>query len=236
MWIKICANTSLEDAQFAAASGADAVGFVFAASPRQVTLDQVRVIAPLLPSSLEKIGVFVDAGFDAIVHAVTVCALTGVQLHHTEDVTLASRLKQHFSSQPGAPVRILQVVHYGPDLAERVKALRSNPDVDAILVDSRTVKAVGGTGIVFDWEAAQDSFTAFPCPYGGGRWTECRKCNRSHRNPAPLGGRCRQRSRSLSRQERPGARTRLHRGSPGGVDAARQSRSLNRVGSARPIT
>ncbi len=162
MWIKICANTSLADAQFAAVTGADAVGFVFASSPRQVTVDQVCSIVPLLPSSVEKIGVFVDAGFDSIVQAVIACTLTGIQLHHTEDPALATRLKQHFATPPGAPVRILQVVHYGPDLADRVQALRLNSDIDAILVDSRTAKAVGGTGIPFNWEAAQDSFSGSP--------------------------------------------------------------------------
>ena len=66
LWIKICANTSLADAQLAAEAGADAVGFVFAPSPRRVTAEQVAQIVPQLPAALEKIGVFVDAGFDEI--------------------------------------------------------------------------------------------------------------------------------------------------------------------------
>ena len=47
MWIKICANTNLDDAQLAAELGADAVGFVFAPSKRQVTASgRVREVAP----------------------------------------------------------------------------------------------------------------------------------------------------------------------------------------------
>jgi phosphoribosylanthranilate isomerase len=93
MWVKICANTNLEDAQLAAAAGADAVGFVFAESSRRVTPAQVRAITPHLPDRVGKYGVFVDAGFDVIVAAIEECGLTGVQLHASNDVALQSRLR-----------------------------------------------------------------------------------------------------------------------------------------------
>ncbi|HSZ17052.1 MAG TPA: hypothetical protein VK764_08120, partial [Terracidiphilus sp.] len=70
LWIKICGNTTLADAQLAVDAGADAVGFVFAASPRRVTVAHVAVIVPQLPAAVEKIGVFVDASFDEILEAV----------------------------------------------------------------------------------------------------------------------------------------------------------------------
>src|ERR1700753_2668254 len=96
MWIKICGNTSLEDARFAAECGADALGFIFAPSPRHVDVDLVRQITPELPPEIEKYGVFVDAGFDEIVAAVSACNLTGVQLHRSSDAFLPSHLRQRF--------------------------------------------------------------------------------------------------------------------------------------------
>lgn len=149
LWIKICANTSLEDARLAAEAGADAVGFVFAASPRQVTAHQVSAIVPQLPASLEKIGVFVDAGFEEIAAAVETCALTGVQLHFDAPSDLAAGLRERFGPQ----LRILGVVHFDPQLPLS-EHLDRNHHLSAILVDSRTAKAAGGTGQRFDWELA----------------------------------------------------------------------------------
>jgi phosphoribosylanthranilate isomerase len=159
MWIKICANTSFEDAQLAVDAGADAVGFVFAASPRQVTLAQVKEIAPRLPSSVEKYGVFVDSSFEEIVETVIACGLTGVQLHTASDPKLAQRLREHFAGMPErGRLSLLHVLHYGADFDEQLGRLAGEQAIDAVLIDSRTATAVGGTGISFDWQAAQSSF------------------------------------------------------------------------------
>ena len=158
MWVKICGNTNLEDALAAVEAGADAVGFVFAESPRQVTAAQVREIVSQLPREVEKYGVFVDAGFDAIVRTVEHSGLTGVQLHAGPDVALAPRLREHFDAVSGTRLRILRVLHYNADLEAGLAEARKDDAIDAVLVDSRTAKAVGGTGIAFDWQAARRGF------------------------------------------------------------------------------
>ncbi len=184
LWIKICANTSLADAQLAADAGANAVGFVFAPSPRRVTPAQVAAIVPHLSPALEKIGVFVDASFAEIASTVDSCSLTGVQLHFDAPPELPTQLREHF----GPHLRILRVVHFdvrkaadqtgfvsghdrgthpvGGSRAENTKELAgalapeacfSDPNIDAILVDSRTATAPGGTGQTYDWLAAGKS-------------------------------------------------------------------------------
>ena len=156
MWIKICGNTTLEDAQFAAESGADAVGFVFAPSPRQVNVGQVRRITEKLRGQVEKYGVFVDAGFDEIVSAVTACGLTGVQLHRTSDPRLPARLRQHF---PGRLV-IVSVLHCNDQgFEQQLTNLSQN---DAVLLDSSTPRAIGGTGTTFDWSKARTLLRVAP--------------------------------------------------------------------------
>lgn len=151
LWVKICGNTSLEDAQLAADAGADAVGFVFAPSPRKVTPEQVAAITQHLPEPLEKIGVFVAAGLDEISETIRTSGLTGVQLHSDAGETMPAKLRAEF----GLGLRILRVVHFGEGAAERAVEAASDPNIDAILVDSRTATAVGGTGIAFDWEKAR---------------------------------------------------------------------------------
>lgn len=164
MWIKICGNTTLEDAALAVTHGADAVGFVFAKSPRQVTPEAVGEITRQLPESIEKYGVFVDADLDRIVETVHIAGLTGVQLHATD---LAHQLRKHFTNGVKGTRRlsILQVLHFdanAENFAMQLHALgrQAGPGTfDAVLIDSRTATQPGGTGIAFDWEAARESFT-----------------------------------------------------------------------------
>ena len=155
IWIKICANTSLEDAMMAAEAGADAVGFVFAPSPRRVTAAQVAAIVPHLPATIEKTGVFVDATLEEIVSTVETCGLTGVQLHFDA----ASELTAQLHERLGPERRILGVLHFdagnGEQQAARMAEHVRNLHVDAVLVDSRTKLAVGGTGVTFDWVEAR---------------------------------------------------------------------------------
>jgi len=158
LWIKICGNTSLEDALVAAEAGADALGFVFAPSLRRVTAEQVAAIAPHLPSGVEKIGVFVKAELEEIVSTVQCTGLTGVQLHWDAPSELPAQLRERL----GPGVRVLRVVHFSAESAAQHAAQIAkhvlNPHVHAVLVDSRTAKAAGGTGVAFNWDAAGKAF------------------------------------------------------------------------------
>ena len=154
LWVKICGNTSAADALLAVEAGADAVGFVFAASPRHVTTSEAAGIVARLPKTVETIGVFVDATVEEIYSAVRMCHLTGVQLHWDAASDLPGRLKDHLGQQ----LRVMRVVHFGTDAvaqaSELTAAYEQDPNVDGLLVDSRTAAAAGGTGVVYDWELA----------------------------------------------------------------------------------
>jgi len=160
LWIKICGTTSLEDALLAAEAGADAVGFVFAPSPRRVTQAEVAAIVPQLPEAIEKIGVFVDAELEEIASAVRSCGLTGVQLHFDAEPKLPTMIHKRLGPQ----LRILRVIHFDGENAEqqakRIAEFERDPHVSGVLVDSRTASAAGGTGVRFDWIEARESLFA----------------------------------------------------------------------------
>jgi phosphoribosylanthranilate isomerase len=160
VWIKICANTNLEDALLAAELGADAVGFVFAKSRRRVTSEEVVEITPALPAGVEKVGVFgTDDPFE-VEHHVVCSGLTVAQLHGSFDSSMVRALSGEF----GGKLKIIQTVAYAVDAADRsvsdeafertLNSVFDEPAVWAVLLDTAKAGASGGLGVTFDWVRA----------------------------------------------------------------------------------
>ena len=59
--VKICGITNVEDARAAVQAGADAIGLVFADSPRQVDVVTARRIVDSLPAWVSAVGVLVKS-------------------------------------------------------------------------------------------------------------------------------------------------------------------------------
>jgi phosphoribosylanthranilate isomerase len=164
MWIKICANTNLADAQLAADLGADAVGFVFAPSTRQVTAVEVARITPHLPAHVESVGVFPALPAEDIAQQTQQAGLTAVQLHGGVDLALLQRLQELFQGQ----IKIIQTVHWQIDadgasataVGQQLREIAKQAIVQRVLIDSKLGNAAGGTGAPFNWSAARAVFTA----------------------------------------------------------------------------
>lgn len=90
--VKICGITNLEDALIAIEYGADALGFIFAPSPRQMKISVVRDIVAHLPPFISKVGVFVNSELSLVRETVSACSLSIVQLHGNEDAAYCSAL------------------------------------------------------------------------------------------------------------------------------------------------
>jgi phosphoribosylanthranilate isomerase len=168
MFIKICANTNLEDARLAAELGVDAVGFVFAPSKRRVTPEQVAEITRELPADLAKVGVFTSTDAAEIVQAAKVAGLTAVQLHSAFNPKLVDAI--HAGS--GGVLHVVQVVDVpvGMDLDKLrglLTAVLSHPYVLVALLDASHGGASGGTGRNFDWERTAAEVLAVQEATGG---------------------------------------------------------------------
>ena len=92
MKVKICGITNLNDALAAVEYGADALGFIFAPSPRQVSSETVKAIIDELPPFVTTVGVFVDSSIDEIREAISVCGLDLAQLHGNESPDICAAL------------------------------------------------------------------------------------------------------------------------------------------------
>ena len=83
-WIKICGITSAEDGMMSAELGANAVGFVFASSKRQISLRQARGIVKTLPPEILKVGVFMNQSLEEVNAFSVQSGMDMVQLHGKE--------------------------------------------------------------------------------------------------------------------------------------------------------
>jgi phosphoribosylanthranilate isomerase len=140
VFVKICGITSEEDALLAVAMGADAVGFVFAPSSRQVAAGLVRDIVRRLPPEVLTVGVFRDESAQRVVDVVNGTGLRAAQLHglETADQTMWVRKRVPF---------VIKAFAAGDPVLDRADDFGA----DAILVDSHAP----GSGEVFDWSLAE---------------------------------------------------------------------------------
>ena len=140
MFVKICGTTSEEDALLAVALGADALGFVFAPSPRMVSATRVSDIVKRLPREILTIGVFRNEVPERVVAVVNQAGLGGAQLHGHETPEQAEYVRKR--------VRFLiKAFPAGDPTVARAAEFAA----DAILVDSKSP----GSGKVFDWALAE---------------------------------------------------------------------------------
>ena len=163
MWVKICANTNLDDALLAVEYGADAVGFVFAPSKRRVTAAQVGAITALLPLDVERVGVFADWGAGEIAGAAREAHLTAIQLHGGVDLALVASLR----AMLGPDMSIIHTVPWtiGEDDASAAAArsqLSQLAPGERVLLDAKRGGASGGLGVSFNWERAAPMLRVFP--------------------------------------------------------------------------
>ncbi|MDQ2726581.1 MAG: phosphoribosylanthranilate isomerase [Actinomycetota bacterium] len=153
VFVKICGTTSEDDALLAVAMGADAVGFIFAPSPRQIAPQIASDIAKRLPPEIVTIGVFRDEAPRRVVEIIQTAGLGGAQLHGREgpEATrwVKERLARVIKAFPAGDAGVRRAADYG---------------ADAVLLDAPHP----GSGQVFDWSFAAEVPPGLPLIVAGG--------------------------------------------------------------------
>ena len=129
--VKICGLSTKGAVEAAVSAGADYIGFVFAPSKRQVTVEQAIELAKFIPSHIQKVGVFVSPSRAELLEAIEKVGLDLVQIHGQ----VADDL---FENLPCASIQAVQVDGNGHV---------PNSQADYLLFDA----PVAGSGQTFDW-------------------------------------------------------------------------------------
>ena len=137
MFVKICGITNEADALLSVALGADAVGFIFAPSSRQMSAKAVADIVKILPEDTLTVGVFRDIPAEQVIETAYTAGVKGVQLHGAETKQACKEISAAFSFV----VKVFSLEM--PQLAEA-----NTYPVHAIMIDG----AVPGSGQVYDYE------------------------------------------------------------------------------------
>ena len=164
-WIKICGTTNLEDALMCAEAGADALGFVFAESPRKIDAATASKITVSVPANIEKVGVFVDEAIDRVAEISESAQLDTIQLHGSEWSDYVRKLKKRtgrriIQTTPKFPPNLFldniwRLLTFGYGFILR---LEDPGAVYAWLYDSKRDELAGGTGIRWDWRDGSSAF------------------------------------------------------------------------------
>jgi phosphoribosylanthranilate isomerase len=143
-WIKICGITNVEDAIGAVSLGIDALGFIFAPSPRRINPRIAREIIRHLSPSTKKVGVFVNEELGEVRRIAEDCGLDALQLHGQESPEYCRQI--YLPVIKAIPVKD----------ALSLKEMERYPFA-SILLDAWSADRAGGTGKTFCWEIAREA-------------------------------------------------------------------------------
>lgn len=144
--VKVCGITNAGDARVAADAGADAIGLVFAESPRRVSVEEARGVCIALPDNVLRVGVFVDEGPGEVLRISRELGLDLAQLHGDETPETVTAVRE-------GGVKVMKALRVRN--AASLEAL-DGYDADLFLLDAYSEKARGGTGERFDWGIAKE--------------------------------------------------------------------------------
>lgn len=144
--VKICGLKRVKDIEIVNKFKPDYIGFVFAPSKRQITLENAKQLKALLHPSIQTVGVFVNESIEKIQHYEQQGIIDIAQLHGDEGQVYIKTLKKASNLLIIKAFRLKDV-----ESLERQQDLIENPLLNGVLLDAYNPKGYGGLGECFDW-------------------------------------------------------------------------------------
>jgi phosphoribosylanthranilate isomerase len=141
--VKVCGITRYQDAAMAVQLGVDALGFIFAPSPRRIRPEKAREIIGVIPPFVKTVGVFVDERPDVVRQIIRICGLDLVQFHGDESPDVCG----NFMPRAIKTFRVRD-----RSVLQSIRPYQGK--IRAILFDTYLEERQGGTGKTFDWDIA----------------------------------------------------------------------------------
>ena len=143
-WIKICGVTSVEDAEYVVAAGADAIGLNFVpGSKRRISVEQARLLVAAIAGRVEIVAVVAEPNDDQVRELRDGLGIEWLQLHGAEDAARTAQLLPHAFKAVAIAT------------ADDARHAASFPG-QRLLVDAKVPGSTGGTGQVFDWQLVRE--------------------------------------------------------------------------------
>ncbi|HEY5095820.1 MAG TPA: phosphoribosylanthranilate isomerase [Candidatus Eremiobacteraceae bacterium] len=141
MRVKICGMTDASEITTCVAAGADALGFIFDVGPRGLNVEKAAALTAVTPPFVTTVGVFVNPTPELVRSAIDSCRLDVLQFSGDEDPI--------FCGSFGKPT----IVGAGRRMPSREDLAAAR--AVAVMADSRTGEAYGGTGVPVPIETAR---------------------------------------------------------------------------------
>ena len=142
--IKICGLTRAEDVVAAVEAGADAVGFVFTASPRRISIDTAKRLNGYVPQGVLSVGLFLDQNRSEVEQVISEVPLDILQFHGNETEQECSVF-----NKPWLKAVAME------NTESLMQAERDFPGAAGLLLDSHSKGKRGGSGKLFDWSLSR---------------------------------------------------------------------------------
>ena len=165
--VKICGVNSEAALAAAVANGASALGFNFyPPSPRAIDAARAGELTGMVPPGIAKVGLFVDAGDEAIAAVLAAASLDMLQLHGDETPRRVKDIRRRF----GLPVMKAVKLASATDVAAADAYIAV---ADRLLFDAKPPPEMkgalpGGNAISFEWSLIAGRSWALPWLLSGG--------------------------------------------------------------------